>query len=434
MHLPSPPPSELDTSSVRGRWLRTLTDGLAYPLRGLLERLLRHLQVGALAITLPNGATLEGQGEQSGPRGLLVLHRWRPVWRLLTSGDIGLARSYRDGDWSTPDLTTLLEVGIRNEAAWGSTLHASAPVRWLHRVAHGLRRNTRQGSRDNISFHYDLGNDFYAEWLDASMLYSSGIHATGQESLEEAQAAKLQRILDRLALQEDSQVLEIGCGWGALAERVAQVTPRGYVTALTLSTEQLRHATARLRAAGVAQRVALRLQDYRDEQGQYDRIVSIEMLEAVGESYWPDYFATLKSRLRSGGTAVVQTITITEDQFERYRAEPDFIQRFIFPGGMLPTHQIVQAQAAQAGLQVTRSETFGQSYALTLAEWRHRFLRAWPRIEALGFDENFRRLWVYYLCYCEAGFRTGRVDVGLYTLTHTDAAADMDATSPAPTH
>ena len=428
MHIPSPPPSELETSRTRGRWLRALSDGLAWPLRGMLERMLRHLQVGALSITLPSGATLEAQGAQPGPRGLLTLHRWRPVWRLLTGGDIGLARSYRDGDWSTPDLTALLEVGIRNEAAWGSALHASAPMRWLHRAAHGLRRNTRKGSRDNISFHYDLGNDFYAEWLDASMLYSSGIHSSSAQSLEEAQAAKLQRILDQLALQEDSHILEIGCGWGALAERMALAAPRGYVTALTLSAEQLRHAAARVRSAGVGRRVDLRLQDYRDETGHYDRIVSIEMLEAVGEAYWPEYFETIKARLRTGGVAVVQTITIAQDHFARYRAEPDFIQRFIFPGGMLPTREIVQAQAERVGLQLVRSDTFGESYALTLAEWRHRFLRAWPRIEALGFDEAFRRLWVYYLCYCEAGFRTGRVDVGLYTMTH--ASTDTDPGAP----
>ncbi|KQR60298.1 cyclopropane-fatty-acyl-phospholipid synthase family protein [Acidovorax sp. Leaf160] len=415
MHIPSPPPSELNTRHSRGR---------SWPLRGVLQRLLRHLQVGSLSITLPGGSTLDGQGPQPGPRARLTLHRWRPVWRLLTSGDIGLARSYRDGDWSTPDLTALLEVGLRNEAAWGSTLHASLPVRWLHRLAHGLRRNTRRGSRDNIAFHYDLGNEFYAEWLDASMLYSSAMHVTGAESLEEAQAIKLQRILDELDLREDSQVLEIGCGWGALAERLALAAPRGHVTALTLSQEQLRHTTGRVRAAGVGRRVDAKLQDYRDEQGRYDRIVSIEMLEAVGEAYWPAYFAALHGCLRPGGVAVVQAITIAQDQFARYRAEPDFIQRFIFPGGMLPTAGIVQAEAERAGLRLVSREAFGPSYALTLAEWRHRFLRAWPRIEALGFNEAFRRLWVYYLCYCEAGFRTGRVDVALYTLERADSDAD----------
>ncbi len=420
MQLPSPPPSELNTSQPRGRRLGALSDGLASPLRGLLDKLLRHLQVGTLAITLPNGDTLEAHGTTPGPRGLMTLHCWRPVWRMLTSGDIGLARAYRDGDWSTPDLTALLEVGIRNEAAWGTALHASAPARLLHRMAHALRRNTRSGSRDNISFHYDLGNDFYAEWLDATMLYSSGIHPTGTESLEAAQDAKLRRIVELLALQEDSRVLEIGCGWGALAERVAQQAPRGHVCGLTLSTEQLRHAQQRVQSAGVGRRVDLRLQDYRDEQGEYDRIVSIEMIEAVGEAYWPTYFDTLKNRLRAGGVAVVQAITIAQDQFARYRVEPDFIQRFIFPGGMLLTHDIIRTQAERAGLQLVQSETFGASYALTLAEWRHRFLRAWHRIEALGFDERFRRLWVYYLCYCEAGFRTGRVDVGLYTLAHAD--------------
>lgn len=353
---------------------------------------------------------------------------------MLVQGDIGLARSFRDGDWFTPDLTALLELGIRNEHAWGEALQASTPARWLHRCAHLLRANTRKGSRQNIAFHYDLGNAFYAQWLDASMLYSSGLYVHDSDSLEQAQAHKLSRIMDLLQCPPDAHVLEIGCGWGALATAIGQAVPQGRVTGLTLSTEQLQHAHERIAAAGLQSRAEVVLQDYRDVQGSFDRIVSIEMLEAVGERYWPTYFATLQKRLKPGGIAVIQVITIAEAFFERYRQEPDFIQRFIFPGGMLPTEQSLGEQASRAGLTLATAETFGDSYAATLADWRQRFCAAWPAIEPLGFDDAFRRLWTYYLSYCEAGFHTGRVNVGLYVLQHAQsAAAHGDATASLPT-
>lgn len=395
------------------------------PLHGLLRRLLRHLQCGSLSISLPGGQRLEGHGAAPGPAAAVVLHSWRPVWQMLLHGDIGLARSYRDGDWMTPDLTALLELGLHNEQAWGAALQASAPARWFHQLAHRLRANTRTGSRQNIAFHYDLGNAFYGQWLDRTMLYSSGLYAHPGATLEEAQARKLTRILALLDCPEDAEVLEIGCGWGALATELGQAAPAGRVTGLTLSTEQLAHARERVASAGLQDRVDLRLQDYRDVEGHFDRIVSIEMLEAVGERYWPAYFDTLRARLKPGGTAVVQVITIAEDRFEQYRRHPDFIQRFIFPGGMLPTVRALGKEAARAGLTLETAETFGASYALTLAAWRARFLAAWPTIEPLGFDDAFRRLWTYYLSYCEAGFRTGRVDVGLYVLRHAHGNADQ---------
>ncbi|MDM0074985.1 cyclopropane-fatty-acyl-phospholipid synthase family protein [Variovorax sp. J2P1-59] len=398
-----------DFLSWKGKW----------PLRRLLERMLRGLSVGALSIELPDGRRFDGRGELAGPHASITLHRWRPLVRLLLRGDIGFAESYRDGDWSSPDLAALLELGLRNEPGWGRALDTSWPARWLGRLMHLGNVNSRRGSRRNIAFHYDLGNAFYALWLDPEMIYSSALYARGNESLEEAQALKLERIVELLGLQDGESVLEIGCGWGALALALAR--RRGVqVTALTLSAQQLAHARQRASERVPAGRVDLRLQDYRDAEGLHDRIVSVEMVEAVGERYWPVYFDTLRQRLRPGGVAVVQAITISDEHFDHYRRHADFIQHFIFPGGMLPSLAALQAQARRAGLNLVRDLSFGESYALTLAEWRRRFLRAWPQVEALGFDASFRRLWEYYLCYCEAGFRAGRVDVGLYTLTHAE--------------
>ncbi|MDM0118462.1 SAM-dependent methyltransferase [Variovorax arabinosiphilus] len=401
----------------------TMASWTRRPLRRLLVRLLRGVGCGSLLVELPNGERVLGRGAQPGPHAAVTLHRWRPLARMVLRGDIGLAESYRDGDWSSPDLSALLEFGIRNEAGCGRAYEPSLPARWIGRVAHRLRSNTRRGSRQNIAFHYDLGNAFYAQWLDPQMIYSSALYARGDETIEEAQATKLARIVELLELQPGSTVLEIGCGWGALA--LAMGGEGGaQVTGLTLSTEQLAHACEQVKAQGLEARIDLRLQDYRDVDGRYDRIVSIEMLEAVGERYWPVYFDTLRDRLADDGVAVVQVITIDEAQFASYRATPDFIQRFIFPGGMLPPVEALRAQAARVGLRLEVAESFGMSYAATLAEWRRRFLAAWPTIEPLGFDAAFKRLWEYYLSYCEAGFRAGRVDVRLLRLSRMSKAAD----------
>ncbi|MEJ8822752.1 cyclopropane-fatty-acyl-phospholipid synthase family protein [Variovorax humicola] len=411
-------PEPLAQARRAGRSLAVLWASWAgVPFRLVLRRMLRGVRCGALAVELPNGERAEGRGASAGPQASIVLHRWRPLARLLLQGDTGLAASYRDGDWSSPDLPALLEFGIRNDSAWGHALDASWPARWFGRLVHLARSNTRRGSRENIAFHYDLGNDFYAQWLDPELVYSSALHATGSESLEEAQALKLQRIVELVELKPDMSVLEIGCGWGALALALA-ATQGAQVTGLTLSAEQLAHARRRVAGKQLEAQIDLRLQDYRDVEGRYDRIVSIEMLEAVGERYWPTYFDTLRQRLKPDGLAVLQVITIADAHFEHYRSHTDFIQRFIFPGGMLPSPSAMNAQAERAGLTMKTTQTFGESYAITLVEWRHRFLRAWPAIEALGFDDAFRRLWEYYLCYCEAGFRAGHVDVGLYTLAH----------------
>ncbi|MGJ7511108.1 class I SAM-dependent methyltransferase [Variovorax sp. GT1P44] len=420
MSASSEPSNDLEPGSARQELRPSTLAGR--PLRRLLERLLKNLHAGTLSIDLPDGSRIDGRGALAGPHASITLHRWRPLARLLLRGDIGLAEAYRDGDWSTPDLAALLELGLGNEAAWGRTLDASWPARWLGRLMHRANVNSRRGSRRNIAFHYDLGNAFYGLWLDPQMLYSSALFAQGNETLEAAQALKLQRIVELLDMEDGANVLEIGCGWGALALELARRRDVR-VTALTLSAQQLAHTRQRASELGLSGKVDARLQDYRDADGQHDRIVSIEMLEAVGERYWPVYFETLRRRLAPGGKAVVQVITIADEHFDHYRRHADFIQHFIFPGGMLPSPGAMQAHADAAGLKLVKDLSFGESYALTLAEWRRRFVRAWPQIEALGFDTSFRRLWEYYLCYCEAGFLAGRVDVGLYTLTHAGVRA-----------
>jgi cyclopropane-fatty-acyl-phospholipid synthase len=379
--------------------------------RRLARLLLARIRIGRLTIVTPSGLRLSSPPAGPGPEGVLVLHRWRTLRRLLLQGDIRFAEAYIDGDWSSPDLPALIELAARNAPTLNASIDGHPLSRFWHRMRHRLNANTRAGSRRNITFHYDLGNDFYATWLDRGMTYSSALYGPGAETLEDAQTAKQDRAIALMALNGAEHILEIGCGWGGLAERI--VTTTGCrVTGLTLSPAQFTHATARL----ADPRASIHLRDYRDETGLYDRIVSIEMLEAVGEAYWPGYFAAIRDRLRAGGLAVLQGITIAEDRFAAYRACTDFIQHYIFPGGMLPTRTEMRRQTEAAGMQLLSVETFGQSYARTLAEWRRRFHDAWPEIERQGFDMRFRRMWDYYLAYCEGGFRSGAIDVGLYVL------------------
>lgn len=386
---------------------------------GLLRRLLTGLAYGQITIVAPAGNTAVLRGRKAGQHATIALHRWRAVRRLLTGGDLGFAEAFIDGDWSSPDLLGLLELAAQNAEAIDGKLRGVSPVRLVNRLRHLLNANTPRGSRRNISFHYDLGNAFYEPWLDPQMIYSSALYRDAGETLEEAQETKLGRIVELLSPAEGDAILEIGSGWGALALRLARL--RTHVTGLTLSTEQLAWARDRAAQAGAAARCVFELKDYREATGRFDRIVSIEMLEAVGERYWPTYFGKLRDLLAAHGTAVIQVITIDEKRFEQYRRTTDFIQRHVFPGGMLPTKSALAREADAAGLEVVGRETFGESYAWTLGEWRRRFLRAWPTIEQLGADLPFRRLWDYYLCYCAAGFRTGAIDVGLYTLRHKAA-------------
>jgi cyclopropane-fatty-acyl-phospholipid synthase len=322
-------------------------------------------------------------------------------------GADGFGESYMAGDIESSDVTGVLRFYLQNREALDG---AAAPVFFkslFDRLFHMRRANTKSGSKRNISAHYDLGNGFYALWLDRTMSYSSGYFAAGAESLEAAQIAKYQLVLDALDLKRDARILEIGCGWGGFAEVAAAHGHR--VTGLTISGEQLAYAEDRL-----AGRAELRFQDYRDSTGRYDAVASIEMIEAVGEAHWPTYFKVIRDRLKPGGVAAVQAITMDERFFPGYRTTTDFIQRYIFPGGMLLTKSIMAEQAARAGLAFETLSTFGSDYARTLRMWRERFENSWSGIARMGFDDAFRRRWRYYLCYCEAGFAEQAIDVGVY--------------------
>lgn len=382
------------------------------PRASLLGLLFGKLDHGTMEVQTPGGTVLRFCGRDPGPLAVMQLHRWRAIRRLLAGGDVAFAAAYADGEWSSPDLAGLIEFAARNRAALEKLLAGNGFARMLNRLYHRGRRNTPSGSRRNIEAHYDLGNEFYALWLDEGMNYSSALYPTTGLSLEQAQLAKQNRVVDMLGAGPGDRVLEIGIGWGSMAERLIALGCE--VTGLTLSPAQLSYAAARIEGAPAE----LLLRDYRDQQGQFDRIVSIEMLEAVGEQYWPAYFSKLKQCLAREGRVVLQVITIAGHLFESYRAAPDFIQRYIFPGGMLPTADHIITHAAHAGLRVAKSQFFGPDYARTLAEWRRRFEESWPQIAALGFTPHFRRLWHYYLSYCEGGFRAGALDVGLWQLEH----------------
>lgn len=388
-----------------------------------LRRIVGPFTTGSLSIDLPSGRHVRLTGNRSGYNGHVAVHRWRALPRIALGGDFGFAEAIGNGDCTSLDLKTLLLWAMENSGAKGAVGDAHFAWKMASRIRHGLRTNTRRNSRRNIAAHYDLGNAFYAEWLDQDLNYSSGLYGTSIASLEQAQLSKLSRIADMLELNGRERILEIGCGWGALAHFLI-AEHQCHVTGLTLSTEQLFHARKRL--SGFKAHADLRLQDYRDVTGTYDRIASIEMMEAVGEAFWPIYFSKITSCLAPGGTAVIQAITIDEARYEAYRRRPDFIQLSVFPGGMLPTKQIIAAQAERAEMQLVRAEYFGPSYVRTLADWRIRFARAWPEIKALGFDERFRRLWDYYLIYCEVGFEAGWLDVGLYQLRHRSISNASD--------
>ncbi len=378
-------------------------------------RLCERIDTGRLSIQFPDGRTqvLGAQGDD-GPHGIMSINSLRALPRTIFGGHLGFAEAYMDGDWDSPSLIDLIEVAARNE-------HVEADAegwrlfRLPSRLWHLMRDNDRRGSRRNIAYHYDLGNAFYTRWLDPGMTYSSAYFEHPDQPLEDAQAAKCRRLAEALDVKPGDHVLEIGCGWGGLAEMLA----RDYgcrVTGLTLSHQQHEYATERMRAADLDGQVEIRLQDYRDVPGQFDRIASVEMFEAVGERHWPVFFDVVRARLKQGGRAMLQIITIEESRFERYRSGTDFIQRYIFPGGMLPSPPVLAGQIDRAGLALEGSDLFGQSYARTLEAWQRSFQRAWPEIKQLGFDDRFKRMWEYYLAYCEAGFRTGALDVGQYAI------------------
>lgn len=382
-------------------------------------RLLARLEHGTLDVHFPDGQRAAfGSGR---PRAQIRLANWNVFGAALRSGDIGFAESFVAGDWTTPDMVELLALFARNRAAVERFIYGSFWGSLAYRLRHLRNRNTKANARRNIHAHYDLGNDFYALWLDRTMSYSSALFGAppraaiapaGDDALVAAQHAKYARVLDELQLAPGARILEIGCGWGGFAEIAARAGHA--VTGLTLSPAQLDYARTRLRRGGLS--ADLRLQDYRDERGTYDGVVSIEMFEAVGEAYWPTYFGTLARCLKTGAHACVQTIVIADELFARYRRGTDFIQQYVFPGGMLPSPRAFEEHAARAGLQVVARLRFGRDYAITLASWRARFAARLDAVRALGFDERFVRLWTFYLAYCEAAFAEGNTDVVQYTL------------------
>jgi cyclopropane-fatty-acyl-phospholipid synthase len=381
-------------------------------------RLLERLQHGTLTLQLPDGS-LRHCGSGQPPAAAIRVHDWSVFSAALKSGDIGFAESYMDGHWSTPDLAALLRLFIRNRQQLEDVVYGNWLGGLLYRLRHLLHRNTKTNSRKNIHAHYDLGNAFYRLWLDETMNYSSAWFEDGHEGdMMAAQEAKVARALGMAGVQPGDRVLEIGCGWGALAEMaVTQFQAR--ITGVTLSTEQLAWARERMAGLGAeaAARADLRLQDYRDiDDGPYDAICSIEMVEAVGREYWPVYFETVSRLLRPGGRACIQSIVIDDRLFERYVRSTDFIQQYIFPGGCLPSPTEFRHQAAAAGLRVADELCFGADYAETLRRWRRQFLAERSRILQLGFDERFMRLWEFYLAYCEAAFDEANIDVVQYTL------------------
>lgn len=378
-----------------------------------LAQKLRH---GRIDFRLPDGRLFRVNAPHPGPVAEITVHNPEVFARLIREGDLGFADAYLEGWWSTPDLQAFMDViNADNDDVYDS-FGGMMLVRLWERLRHWMNRNTKEQAKKNISYHYDLGNDFYRLWLDDTMTYSSAIFDSGQESLEAAQTAKYRSMVDQMGAQPGDHVLEIGCGWGGFAEYAAG--ERGLkVTGLTISKEQRDFAIERMARAGLSDKVEIKLQDYRDEKGLYDGIASIEMFEAVGEKYWPVYFDTVRDRLKPGKSATLQIITIEDKRFEVYRKGVDFIQKYIFPGGMLPSPSVLRAEVEKAGLMVRKSIEFGESYSQTLRRWHDTFNERWSEVSLLGFDDRFRRMWNFYLTSCAAGFHAGCIDVTQITVT-----------------
>jgi len=378
------------------------------------DHLLDNISEGQLLLTWPDGTTtLHGQRSDTPDHNAhLEIHNFRALRQFMLSGEVGFAESYLRGDWTTDSLRNLFFLVMRNEQAVADALTGSRFARLANAARHWLNRNSIKGSQRNIAFHYDLGNQFYQLWLDKSMSYSSGIFADSSTSLADAQQAKLDRAVELMSPSRGAQVLEIGCGWGAMAKRLATQSDC-QVKAISLSSEQLDYARTHNSVDHDEGSTEFVHEDYRATTGKFDHIVSIEMFEAVGEQYWETYFSRLSELLVEGGTAVLQVITILEDRFESYRSNPDFIQRYIFPGGMLPSKTHLGDLIDGAGFELVQSDWFGNSYANTLECWRHQFEQVSREVIAMGFDERFLRMWRYYLTYCESGFRFASTDVGM---------------------
>lgn len=379
--------------------------------RAAMRLMATNWTTGTLIFELPSGRELRMEGAvRPGPAARILVRDFRFIRRVLSAGDIGFAEGYMAGEWDTPDLAAVLEAVSCNSEGLIRLITGAPVFRFAGMFNHLRRANTRKGAQKNIHAHYDLGNAFYSRWLDETMTYSSALYAAPDQPLSAAQLNKYRALADSIGLQDGQHVLEIGCGWGGFAEfAAAEVGAR--VTGVTISREQYDFARERMFRLGLNERADIRFVDYRDVEGRFDRVASIEMFEAVGEKYWPAYFGKIAQVLSPGGRAGLQIITIRDELFDGYRRRMDFIQKYIFPGGMLPSEARLKRETEAAGLSWQGLTRFGQHYADTLAEWRRRFDGAWDEIRPIGFDERFRRLWRFYLSYCQAGFRTGRTDV-----------------------
>ena len=397
-----------------------------------LLALLTQLSSGHLKLTLPDGEKREFGNHSDQLHAEIHILEWSVFKEIMSHGDIGFAESYIQGKWNTPDLKTLLELAIRNRTILEKAIYGNWYGSIFYRLKHWLRDNSKSGSRKNIHAHYDLGNAFYTLWLDPTMSYSSAWFAEGdKQALVDAQRAKIKRILNSLQTKSGDHVLEIGCGWGGVMEE--SLRSNKAITGLTLSKEQKAFAEKRLLAVQAeivdAPSFEVRLQDYRDCQERYDGIASVEMFEAVGEKHWPEYFETIAHCLKAGGKACIQTIVIAEDLFVRYRRNTDFIQQYVFPGGMLPSRESFKESVAKAGLRIEQEFALGADYAKTLCLWRDSFNHKLNEVRQLGFDEAFIRLWNFYLMYCAAGFKERNIDVVQFTLSHQPSPASSDALS-----
>ncbi len=377
------------------------------------------LNSGRVDFILPDGRRFRAEGSKPGPVAEVTINNPDVFARLVREGDLGFCDAYLDGWWTTPDLQAFMDFIHADNDDMYDGFPGMALVRAWEKARFWFQSNTKRQALKNISYHYDLGNDFYSLWLDDTMTYSSALFNTSQESLEKAQIAKYASMVDQMGVKPGDHVLEIGCGWGGFAEYAAK--ERGLkVTGLTISKEQLEYAQKRIKNKGLSDKVNLKLQDYRDETGVYDGVASIEMFEAVGEKYWPVYFDKIKQCLKPGKQATLQIITIQDARWEVYRKSVDFIQKYIFPGGMLPSPSVLRKEVHKAGLSVQHSIEFGKSYSQTLRRWFEVFNNKWDNISAMGFDDRFRRMWNFYLTSCAATFESGNCDVTQITLQKPD--------------
>ena len=373
-------------------------------------KIISKLRYGRLHLTMPDGNQYQFEGSEQGPDADMTIHSHNAIKRMMADGKMGFCEAFMVAEITSHDPAALVELAVMQNDYVEANLKFSVIKTQLRKLMHYRNNNSKTGSRKNISYHYDLGNSFYDKWLDRSMTYSSAYFERETDDLKTAQEAKYRRLAEMVGLKRGDRVLEIGCGWGGFAEFAASHYDV-HITGITISQEQYDYAVARIEKAGLSDKVTLKLTDYRDVTEQFDKIVSIEMFEAVGEAYWPTYFSTLSRCLHQGGKAALQVITIDDAIFDDYKREPDFIQQYIFPGGMLPSVPRLDTPLKSAGLKLVEDNGFGLHYARTLKEWRDRFLAAWPEISDTGFDQRFKRMWELYLAYCEGGFRAGSIDV-----------------------